>query len=609
MTVNAAEQLLLEIINRARLDPAAEAARQGIALDQGLAPGAIDATPKQPLAFNMLLDAAAEKHSLWMIANNTFSHTGVNGSSPSQRMEAEGYDFGSFGGSAENLAYIASTGQINGDDLIDNLHDNLYESIHHRPAIFRDLYREVGLGQEQGLFTTPDSTGVMRTFNITMLTENFARAGDTVFLTGVVYDDRDGDVFYDIGEGIGGHAVSGGGQDLQTLATGGYSLSLATPGQMAVSFGAGAQAIGLAVDLSQRNAKVDLVNGTEVLTSGSLTVTGGGVTAIRAIGLFDVNLTGGAGAELLMGNSAANLLNGGAGDDTIEGDTGDDELHGVAGNDLIYAGLGNDLVFGGTNFDTIHAGDGSDTVYGGDGRDLVFLNQGNDLFNDNAQGGELGRDTVFAGYGDDTVQGGNGDDVFHGEWGNDLIYGRLGNDLIFGGDNFDTIHAGEGNDTVYGGNGRDLIFLNQGDDLYNDNAQGGELGRDTVFGGFGNDTIEGGNGDDSFFGEWGNDVIRARLGNDVLGGGDGNDTLDGGAGNDTLTGGTGSDDFIFTGEAGADVVTDFNIALDRVLFAGAASALTLTDTAAGVSLSWGAGSALLEGVSAAQFDLSDVILI
>ncbi len=44
------EQYLLELINRGRLDPPAEAARYGIDLNQGLAPGTITTEPKQPLA-------------------------------------------------------------------------------------------------------------------------------------------------------------------------------------------------------------------------------------------------------------------------------------------------------------------------------------------------------------------------------------------------------------------------------------------------------------------------------------------------------------------------------------------------------------------------------
>ncbi len=55
-TPTAQEQLMLELINRARLDPAAEAARQGIALNSGLAANSISTAAKQVLAFNFDLD-------------------------------------------------------------------------------------------------------------------------------------------------------------------------------------------------------------------------------------------------------------------------------------------------------------------------------------------------------------------------------------------------------------------------------------------------------------------------------------------------------------------------------------------------------------------------
>ena len=48
----ALDQYLIELINRARLDPVGEAARLGIDLNQGLSQGQITTAPKQPLAFD-----------------------------------------------------------------------------------------------------------------------------------------------------------------------------------------------------------------------------------------------------------------------------------------------------------------------------------------------------------------------------------------------------------------------------------------------------------------------------------------------------------------------------------------------------------------------------
>src|SRR5262245_58376639 len=64
LQLHEAGQYMLELINRARTDPAAEAARPdyGIDLNEGLAPGTISADPKQPLAPNEWLLQTIEGH-------------------------------------------------------------------------------------------------------------------------------------------------------------------------------------------------------------------------------------------------------------------------------------------------------------------------------------------------------------------------------------------------------------------------------------------------------------------------------------------------------------------------------------------------------------------
>ena len=53
------EQLMLELVNRARLDPLSEAKRLGIDLNKNLAPGTLNGTPRAVLAPNdLLLDGA-----------------------------------------------------------------------------------------------------------------------------------------------------------------------------------------------------------------------------------------------------------------------------------------------------------------------------------------------------------------------------------------------------------------------------------------------------------------------------------------------------------------------------------------------------------------------
>ena len=86
MPFSAQEQLILELVNRARLDPAAEAVRLGISLNEGLAAGTISNASKQPLAGNAALLAAARGHSQHMINVDQFAHSGIGDGDPQSRM-------------------------------------------------------------------------------------------------------------------------------------------------------------------------------------------------------------------------------------------------------------------------------------------------------------------------------------------------------------------------------------------------------------------------------------------------------------------------------------------------------------------------------------------
>ena len=85
------DQYMLELINLARNDPAAEAARYGIDLNEGVpVSDTMSTDAKQPMAFNGNINDAAQDHSQWMLDNDVFSHTGASGSSPSVRMTSAG---------------------------------------------------------------------------------------------------------------------------------------------------------------------------------------------------------------------------------------------------------------------------------------------------------------------------------------------------------------------------------------------------------------------------------------------------------------------------------------------------------------------------------------
>jgi Ca2+-binding RTX toxin-like protein len=105
------------------------------------------------------------------------------------------------------------------------------------------------------------------------------------------------------------------------------------------------------------------------------------------------------------------------------------------------------------------------------------------------------------------IVGTNGNDVLDGTNQSDGICGLDGDDLISGGNSNDCLDGNDGNDTLSGGNGKDDLR-----------------------GGAGDDQICGDNGVDRIIGEGGNDI---------------------------LTGGLGPDTFVFAGNFGNDVITDF----------------------------------------------------
>ena len=365
MSLSAAEQYLLELMNRARLNPAAEAARFGIDLNADLAPGTISATAKQVLAPNALLETAATLHSQWMLTNDIFSHTGAGGSNPGQRITAQGYHWSSYG---ENIAYVGTTGTLVLEQAIAEINQNLFLSSGHRENLMNDGFREVGLAAEAGVFT---SGGVG--YNSEMVTEDFGTTGTARFLTGVAYADRNHDSYYSMGEGVAGVRFSIAGSGTLTAAAGGYALAVGS-GLTTVFAQSSALHFSVRVDMSAGNVKLDLVSGAVLTASASMTLIAG-VHDARLLGIADLTLNGNAAADHLTGNFGANLL---------LGFVGDDSLVGGLGNDTLGGGLGNDSLSGGLGADSLRGDAGNDLLTGGGGTDVfVFgLGFGNDRVTD-----------------------------------------------------------------------------------------------------------------------------------------------------------------------------------------------------------------------------------
>lgn len=406
MTVSAAEQYLLELINRARLDPQAEAARFGLSLNAGLSAGTITGAPRQVLAFNTELEQSALDHSDWMLDADTFSHTGVNGSDPGDRIVDAGYALTGSWTWRENLAWTGSTGAVDLAQAVEDHHEGLYRSAGHRENTFASDIREIGIAQVAGDYTHSGTT-----YNASMLTLNFASSGSDYFITGVAYTDSDGDDFYSIGEGTAGLQIIADGSSDTTAAAGGYGVAVGADDAVGVTVRLGAATLAtLAIDMTDGNAKLDVVtasNGSQTLELSADATLFTGISDAILLGAGDLNLTGSTADNVLTGNSGENMLDGGAGNDQLLGGEGADRLYGGAGDDVLKGGEGRDV-----SWDTL---DGSDAAAAANA-DMLNGGAGDDRLH-----GQSGADVLNGGAGDDRLTGGGGRDTFVFVDGDDVV--------------------------------------------------------------------------------------------------------------------------------------------------------------------------------------------
>ena len=261
-----AEQAHLERINRARLDPRAEADRLlGGDLNEGITDPTlqISLTPKQPLTGNALLHAAARAHSRDMIDQDYFDHLSLDGRTPWDRMAAAGYV--GFSAAAENIALSFATYPLDETATLLAMHDRFVvdantEGRGHRIALFDDGLREIGIGAAGGGFTLDNYA---YPFAWALTCDFAARWDGPTFVLGVVYDDRNRDGAYTAGEGLGGVAiralrvVDGGTAETTTSSAGGYGLPLPPANYEVTATLADGRQSKQSLTLADRNVKID----------------------------------------------------------------------------------------------------------------------------------------------------------------------------------------------------------------------------------------------------------------------------------------------------------------------------------------------------------------
>ena len=281
------------------------------------------------LVLELNLNAAAEAHSLWMLETDVFSHTGVDGSSATDRMVDAGFDFSGSWSSAENIAVQSERGESGIFDDVFDLHVALMNSPGHRANLLNPSLEYIGIGIEEGRFNFDPGA-----YDSVIVTQNFARTGGAVDLDvgpdSVTNRQLVGDSGSDVLEGGGGNDTLEGGAGDDTLDGGDGSDTL-----------------------QGGDGDDDLRGGTSVDDRRDFISGGAGNDLID----------GGYGNDELRGDSGNDTLAGGFGADTVIGGTGDDVMTGSAFSDLIFGGDGNDFVNGGFGSDRVNGGDGADRFF------------------------------------------------------------------------------------------------------------------------------------------------------------------------------------------------------------------------------------------------------
>jgi Ca2+-binding RTX toxin-like protein len=561
MAISAQEQFMIELVNRARLDPAGEAELLGVALNKGVSAQRISAQSYQPLAVNQSLSQSSDAHSRWMLRNETVSHRGDAGSNAGDRIGSAGYDLGRNATWSENVAFRASSGTLNKTAAIIEQHISLFESPLHRLNMFKTTVAEIGVGQAVGNFMG---------YQASLVTQNFAARNKSVFLTGVAYTDRNGDDFYSIGEGKRGVVFSVADQQSRSLAAGGYAVEISpTWGTKSVSIRQGQKTMELDVRFRGENVKLDVVGARDIEVSASAKLIRG-VAQAELLGVKNLSLTGNANDNVLIGNSGNNILRGGGGDDTLRGGEGRDRLFGGKGSDWVDYRDSDAGVW-------VHLGRGQGRFGDANGDRLfsienVLGSAAGDWITGNAKSNRL-----LGGAGDDTLDGGNGLDRIMGGDGDDLLLGSQGADVMNGGSGFDRVDYSRSMQAV----AVDLASAQP--------QRGGHAHGDVLI------SIE------AVTGSRFNDSLSGDVGANTLNGGAGNDTIEGRGGNDLLTGGAGADVFVFRDNWGVDTITDFTpsvdqIRIERAALGGAALEDLITQQGSTVLLDAGSnGRIILQG--------------
>ena len=415
----------------------------------------------------------------------------------------------------------------------------------------------------------------------------------------------------------------------------------------------------------------DLGSGADTAGAGrnfNIILGGSGADILKSEGYWE-DVFGGSGDDTITATGRGAWLFGGTGNDTI---TGSDSWWGPY--ERLFGGAGDDVIDGGGGDDIIYGGTGDDSLTGGSGADIFVFSEGHgtDTIQDfNAAEGDkiylrgfdqtitweqlqskittvTDENNVVTGVQIDLSDWGGGTIILNGITSiSDVTADMFYLDTITGGDDDDTLQGGTSDDTMTGGAGADTFVFDEdsGNDTITDfsaadgdkidltgfgvaitwaqlsgkittvtdpNDPGTVIGVKIDLSDFGGGTITL-NGITSVSDVTADMFVLHKL----HGSDDVDDWIFSKDSDDTMSGGTGRDTFVFGEGNGADIITDFDIANDKINLVYFTQGMTWEDLQAAMTQvqgdtvidlsAWGGGSITLKGVTAT--DLTEEMFV
>lgn len=241
----AAAQLFLLELNQARANPAAYGASIGVDLS-GVAPA-------PPLAFDPRLVEAAQLHSEDMNNQAYFNHVTPQGEDVGDRLTSVLYPWTTYGESIAGGPGLTTPAAALSDLII----DAGVPDLGHREQLLA-MTAEYSSQNQVGIGIVQSGSGPLANYYTIDTASSTNTQPD---LTGVVYNDINGNGQYDVGEGLAGVTITvAGAGSTTTFSSGGYTLPV-NPGTYTVTASGGGlrQPITETVTVGTVNAQVNFV--------------------------------------------------------------------------------------------------------------------------------------------------------------------------------------------------------------------------------------------------------------------------------------------------------------------------------------------------------------